>query len=112
MLNTAHFIKVRENMSWADIKHLTNMVNSQGCKPMPYKIIAEVILTKSEFAMLSESLSQPNASYLEYTNQSTPSNDGIWNCIAIKQKPYLDEILLYTAGRTFPLYIALNSVQI
>lgn len=105
---SAHFVKVYRNISWDDIVYLTQAMKNQGCKPLLYKVIAEVILTKDEFGQLSKSISKPNSHYLEHVNRSMPSEKGIWNCISVKQSSTSIELLLYTAGRTFPLYLALN----
>jgi hypothetical protein len=104
----AHFIKVRDNMHWKDIVRLAEAVRSKGCKPIPYNIIAKVTLAPSEFELLTGSLSHPNHNYLQYTSKSIPTKNGVWNCISMRKRSSNVEILLYTAGRTFPLYFAVN----
>lgn len=108
IMPNAHFIKVQDNIRWSDIVQLTQMVKSKGCKPIPYNTIAEIVLSQNQFELLVDSIAQPNPNYLEYTTRSIPAKDGIWNCISIKRNSCSEEVLLYTAGRTFPLYLAVN----
>jgi hypothetical protein len=107
-MRTAHFIKVRENMDWDNYIKLTQLLRKKGCKQLPYGIIGKIYLSENCFISLANKIYLPNTAYLKYSSHCVSSNNGIWNCISIRQVSSSNEILLYTAGRTFPLYIAIN----
>lgn len=46
--------------------------------------------------------------YQKYAHQSTSSSDGKWKCIIIKSHNNKQKIILFTAGRIYPLYAAFS----
>lgn len=105
---TAYFSRILNDTSWNDLLKNTQMQKSQKCKPLHYNILTELVIASSDFDILENTLSKPNQCYLKYAAQSVADEYGIWNCIVVKSETDSREAILFTAGRTFPLYAAAN----
>lgn len=105
---TAYFSRVLNNTTWDNLLVVSQIQQARNCKPMFYNTLAEISINSSDFDRLGESLTNPNQCYLRYTSQSIADRDGIWNCIVVKSRTDNRKIVLYTAGRTYPLYAAPN----
>lgn len=105
----AYFFKVNNETTWENILIATKEQMNQARKPLSYISIVELTIEKKYFDKLITSILQPDAVYLKYASQSLPDTKGVWKCITIKCDSDTRNIILYTAGRTFPLYVAINT---
>lgn len=104
----AYFIKVNDSMPFLEILKSTKYQNNNLRKQLQYNSIAEIILQKDDFESLIASISQPHQSLASFANKSIADYNGIWNCITIRCASDERSIIIYTAGRTIPLYVAID----
>lgn len=104
----AYFAKVYKDTTWIDVLSAlqTQMDNSR--KKLEYSIIAELSLNNVDFDNLIASIFKPHPSYASWSSQSKPDKNGIWNCIAIRCTSDTRRVIVYTSGRTFPLYVSMG----
>lgn len=76
-------------------------------KKIKYLEIATLEISQFEFDKICKDISIPNSCYLKYARQSVAKTDGIWRCIILRNEQDARKIILYTAGRTYPLYAAI-----
>lgn len=103
----ALFSRVIDDTNWYRLYENMQLQKKQRCKPLHYKTLAEISLSKTEFNILVNELANPHLCYLPYSPHSIADDDGIWKCILVDNKIDNRKIALYTAGRTFPLYAAI-----
>lgn len=106
-MNTAYFVKVSSILSWSNLKDTINTLESSHIQPLPYKIAAELCISSTEFEKLLHSMPNPNILYTPFASLSIATSNGIWNCILIKCIDDYRNILIYTAGNMYPLYISI-----
>lgn len=105
----AYFIKVNKNTTWTDVLNaIQNQIDNYQ-KKLKYTTIVELSLNKVDFDDLVVSFSQPHPSYVRWASQSKPDENGIWKCITIKCTSDTRSVIIYTSGRTFPLYVSIDS---
>lgn len=104
----AYFIKVNDDITWSDILKLTQYQINNSCKPLQYNFIAKIILQKDNFDNLQTCIAQPLEYLASYANESIVDSNGLWNCITIGCASDERSIIVYTAGRTIPLYVAID----
>lgn len=103
-----HFSKVNNGMSWSSIKKNVLLQISNGCKKMEYSEIASITISLLEFNIICKDVSNPSHCYLKFTPHSIAGLDGIWHCIRLQNTHDTRRIILYTAGRVHPLYVAIK----
>ena len=103
-MNTAYFVKVSDNLSWNALKEKVRRLQETDCRPLPFVISEKISVSFREFDSISENLRKPGDCYAPYTSQSLPDSHGIWHCILIESPEDSGNLLLYTAGRAWPLY--------
>lgn len=104
----AYFVKVNDETTWFDVLKSTQFQINNSRKQLQYFPIADLILQKNDFESLIASMTQPHPSLAPFINKSIADPNGIWNCITIRCKSDMRNIVIYTAGRTIPLYVAVN----
>lgn len=104
----AYFAKVDKDTTWTDVLRAVQNQIDKCRKKLEYTSIAELSLDKTDFDNLLASISKPHPSYVRWSSQSGPDNNGIWNCITIKCASDTRSIIIYTSGRTFPLYVSID----
>lgn len=70
--------------------------------------VISIVVDQEEFDQLCNDISSARSCYQNYAHQSTATLDGKWKCIIIKNQHNEKRIILYTAGRMFPLYAAFS----
>jgi len=103
---SAFFSRVQPKTSFNDILMAAIRQKRLGATPLEYCIIAEIKLPQNEFKIFAEDISVPIPHYGFRGVKSIAGEDGLWSCILIKGRANDSEIVVYTAGRTFPLYAA------
>lgn len=103
-----HFSKVTNGMSWSIIKENTLSQMSNSCKEIEYLEIATITISPREFDIICKDVSIPSYCYLRFTPHSIADLGGIWHCIKIQNTQDTRSIILYTAGRVHPLYVAIE----
>lgn len=102
-----HFTKVFEEISWDELKEKTKQQTANNCRQLEYKEVITITLSKTEFDIICNNISKPYACYQKFASLSIANAQGIWNCITLIDKQTKNKLILYTAGRPFPLYAAM-----
>lgn len=102
-----HFSRVYKGTSWADLKANEQLQISRECKKMEYAELISIVVDQGEFDLICNDVSSARSCYQKYTHQSIAALDGKWKCIIIKNQHSKQKIILYTAGRLYPLYAAI-----
>lgn len=102
----AYFIKVNGNVTWDQLLENTRTQIEKKNKALPYRTLIEISIDEIQFMNMFKNITTFNPVYLAYTSASISDSNGIWNCIVIKCASLNRGIVIYTAGRSFPLYIA------
>ncbi len=105
----AYFVKVDSKITWFDVLNLIQFQIRNSRKKLPYISIADLILSEEDFEDLVDDISQPHPSLVSFANKSMADADGVWNCITIICASDARRIVIYTAGRTIPLYVTVNT---
>ena len=103
-MNTAYFVKVSENLSWNTLKEKIRHQQETNCRPIPFVLLETIHISSREFDSISQNLLKPHSCYASHTAQSLPDSRGVWHCILIESPADSRNLLLYTAGRAWPLY--------
>lgn len=104
----AYFVKVNEGITWSDVLKLTQFQINNFRKQLQYISIADLILQKKDFESLIASIARPHPVFISLAAHSIADSNGVWNCITIRCASDVRSIIIYTAGRTIPLYVAVN----
>lgn len=104
---SCHFSRVYEKTTWSDLKAASGQQVKNNCKKLEYAEIATITVEQAEFKLICSDVSYPRDCYRKYTPQSCAASDGKWKCIVIKERKSGQQIILYTAGRIYPLYAAI-----
>ena len=103
-----YFSKVNKGTSWSSIKNDIQFQTSNNCKKMEYSEVVAIVISTSEFDAICNDISIPNPCYFRFAPQSVARLNGIWNCIILQNAQDTRKIILYTAGRVYPLYAAIE----
>ena len=103
-----HFSRVYKGTALADLKAKEQLRISGKCKEVEYTELISIVVDQEEFDQLCNDISSARSCYQNYAHQSTATLDGKWKCIIIKNQHNEQRIILYTAGRMFPLYAAFS----
>ena len=95
-------------MSWFDMIKTIQYQIDHNRKKLKFNSIEDISLRSEEFDSVIKSIAQPRELFSKWGEKSKPDDDGIWNCITLKCLDDRREVVLYTAGRTFPLYLSIN----
>lgn len=108
---SCHFSKVNKNISWSKIKANTLLQITNNCKKIEYLELTAIVISKLEFDTICKDISIPNLCYQKFAFQSIAGVDGIWRCIILQNTQDTRKIILYTAGRIYPLYAAIEEYE-
>lgn len=75
---------------------------------MEYIELVNISVEQDEFKNICSDISIPRSCYQQYAHQSVSDLNGKWQCIIIKNIHNTQSLVLYTAGRLFPLYAAIR----
>jgi hypothetical protein len=103
----AHFSRVVDDTCLQNLLVASQTQNERKCKPLHYETLIDLSLSISDFESIAVAIARPHPCYLPYAFRSVADNHGIWRCILVRNQLDDRKIVLYTAGRTFPLYAAL-----
>ena len=104
----AYFVKVHDGITWFDVLKSTESQVNNSRKQLQYISIADLILQKDDFESLIACITQPHPSLASFVTESIADANGMWKCITIRCTSDARNIVIYTAGRTIPLYVAIN----
>lgn len=107
-----HFSKISKSISWSKIKANTLLQIKNNCKKIEYLKLTDVAISKPEFDTICKDISIPSLCYQKFAHQSVAGTDGIWRCIILQNTQDTRKIILYTAGRIYPLYAAITKESI
>ena len=99
-----HFSRVYKETAWSDIKANIQFQISRNCKALEYLELITITIDQSEFELICSDISCPRPCYQKYSYHSVASSDGKWQCIVLTNKQNGQKLILYTAGRLYPLY--------
>lgn len=102
-----YFSKINKGTSWQNLKvnDQTQSVNNR--KKIEFIIIASIVVPKKEFDVVGSDISVSHACYQNFTRFSVANTFGLWQCIELRNNQDFRKLILYTAGRTYPLYAAI-----
>lgn len=103
---TGFFSRIIPNMSFSQLQAKAIHQRKSGIKPIEYNIVDEVCLQTTDFKNLLIDISKPISQYGANYSLSITSPNGIWNCIEFKCPQDIRSIIVYTSGRSLPLYAA------
>ena len=106
-MKKTYFAKVSDSMSWDMLKEKIAEQKRNGAQPLPFEVVAQVNVSSKDFDKLSLSVGKANALYSSYTTLSIATSEGEWNCILIRCCNDPKNILVYTAGNSYPLYASI-----
>ena len=106
-MDKAYFSKVSTNTTWESLYDTTLKQKSKNIAPEEYGVISTINLTDQEFKLIGQDLSRQYACYLRCYAKSVTNEKGILQCIVIQNKSKDKTLIVYTAGRAFPLYVAI-----
>lgn len=101
-----HFSKVYKGTSWDELKANKLLQVARNCRELEYSELVTITVEQAEFDQMCNDVSCMRPCYRKYANQSLASLDGKWKCIVIDNEKSKQRIILYTAGRMYPLYAA------
>ena len=103
---TGFFSRIMPNMSFSQLQAKAIYQQKSGIKPIEYNIVDEVCLETVDFKKLLIDISMPISQYSANYSLSITSPNGIWNCIEFKCPQDIRSVIVYTSGRSLPLYAA------
>lgn len=103
-----HFSRVFDGTTWSDLKVNTKLQTSNKCKKLEYVELVLVAVEQYEFDIMCNDLSKSRDCYQKYADKSVAGLDGKWKCIVIENIQSKKKIIIYTAGRKYPLYAAIS----
>lgn len=99
-----YFSKVYPKLDFEELARKINLQRSKPCKPIEYIELTSLEISQGEFDIICNDISHPHKCYAMYARQSIAESDGKWRCIILVQPQSEQRLVLYTAGRLYPLY--------
>ena len=106
MPKEAYFVKINKGITWEQVLQLTQEQIKNSRKRLQYISVATLTLPQMDFQNIISYISCPHPAFISLCNQSITDNSGIWNCITLHSVMENYDVVIFTAGRTFPLYVA------
>ena len=100
------FSRVISGMSFSTLQIKARNQYELGLNPIEYIVIDSIFFKAIEFETVLLDISVPVSQYGANYSSSITSQSGIWNCIEFKCLHDPRSLIVYTAGRTLPLYAA------
>jgi len=110
-MDTALFIKVSNGLTLASAGQQIAGLRLKGSKQIRYNRIVQLQLDDISFFSMTNPLLQGNDIYNKYGAKSIAGQDGIWNCIVISNQTSAEKMVVYTGGRTIPLYLSYRTAD-
>lgn len=104
-MQAAYFMKVTPQTTISDLNENANYQMRHGHKAVRFNAIGEICLSASDFKQFSDRIYVP-ISDVDLCLKSVTSKDGKLNCIIVKCNTDNRNVVVYTGGRTIPLYAA------
>jgi hypothetical protein len=101
MLN-AYFVKA-EN-TFRQLKQSVEIAKNNKASPLNYHLVGRIEMDSQDYLAFISNMMVPNKHIIKYSSQLIPDEAGIWNCVIICSEIDSNNIIVYTAGRTQPLY--------
>ena len=105
-MQAAYFLKVTPQTTILDLRENAISQIKHGHKAVQFNMIGEVCLSASDFEQFSDKISAP-ISDVNLCTKSVTTREGRLNCINIKCNTDDRNVVVYTGGRTIPLYAAI-----
>lgn len=105
-----HFSRVYKGTTWLSLRATSEWQSKNNCKKLEYLEITTITVDQTEFKAICDDISYPRDCYREFTSESRTTSDGKWKCIVIEDRKSGQQIILYTAGRVYPLYAAIAEI--
>ncbi|GHU82366.1 hypothetical protein AGMMS50284_4110 [Clostridia bacterium] len=105
-MDTALFIKASNGLTLASASQQINQQRLKGSKQIIYNPIVSLQLDEISFSSVVNPIFQVNDIYNKYGAESVAGKDGTWNCIVINNLSSSEKMVIYTGGRTIPLYLS------
>jgi len=105
-MSEGYFAKVDEKSKFNDILKSIELQETRSLKKLKYNAVKKILLSDIEFQCLLNPISQSNFIYSQYGQFSRIGEKGFLQCIAISNLSTNAQLIAYTGGRTFPLYVS------
>ena len=103
-----HFSRVYNETSWQKLRKQKHLQKINNCKKLEYIELITISVSQSKFNLICKDISKPHSCYQKYAALSLADLNGIWRCIIINNAHDRKNLILYTAGRSYPLYAAIS----
>ena len=101
-----YFFRIYNETSLNDLKAKKTIQKAKNCKQMEYEELVSLYLSANDFECVCSNLLNAAEYCIEYSNQSTAGLNGKWRCIILENTITGEQLIIYTGGRSFPLYAA------
>ena len=98
------FFKVNKGTTWDELKQLSEKQERAAKRKLEYFEAACFTVSYDVFLDICRDISVPQAFYQNHSKTSITTQSGMRKCIVICNTQDSKQIILYTAGRCFPLY--------
>ena len=105
-MQAAYFLKVTPQTTILDLKENAICQMKHGHKAVRFNVIGEVCLLASDFEQFSDRIYLP-ISDVNLCLKSVTDKEGRLNCIIVRCNTDNRNVVVYTGGRTIPLYAAI-----
>lgn len=104
----SHFSRIFTGVTWSDLKKNHKLQEQNNCKKVEFTELTTIILSSKIFDCICNDISKPSPYYKKFTTESVADTNGKWKCIVLKNNQNSASLIIYTAGRSFPLYAAIK----
>lgn len=105
-MRKAFFSRVDNTTSFSSLMAEASRQMKAANKAMYYEVISQIYVPNEQFSVIMNSVGTPIPQYEPHYKYSIASPMGIWQCIEVKCVSDIRVLVVYMAGRTFPLYAA------
>lgn len=103
----SHFSRIFAGTTLSDLKKNNKLQEQTNCKKLEFTELTTITLSPSIFDCICNDISKPSPYYKKYTTKSIADINGKWKCIVLKNNQNSASLIIYTGGRSFPLYAAI-----
>ena len=105
-MEESYFVKVGERSSLEDVLASMRLQEKRSLKKIRYCSVAQIQLADEEFQSMLYPITQSHNIYVKFGPSNAISCDGSLRCITLTNSSEGAHLVVYTAGRTFPLYVS------
>jgi len=108
-VGACYFTKISKNSTIKDVVASMQLQEERKLKKIQFDTISEITLKRQDFERLLQPLSQSNILYAKYGDASSIGVSSIFPCISIVDMASSAQLIVYTGGHSFPVYMSFES---